>query len=99
MGIVKRKRKWKYPYSVIDNRDYECYDCGLIYGEGGWADVVVPNEIWEMINPTHVTGSGLLCFNCIVRRLAFVGLEEVPIFIASGPFSQIESVPSWKVEE
>jgi hypothetical protein len=63
-----------------------CYDCDLPYGSDKWADVVLPNEIWELINPSEHDGGGLLCFNCINGRLTKLGLEDVPIKITSGAF-------------
>ncbi len=80
------QRKWVYR---DDERFAECYDCSLDYGCDAWVDVIVPNEIWEKINPSNYKGSGILCFNCIVRRLTFVGLKDVPVILASGPFEQI----------
>lgn len=83
-------RKWKYNDADIRplaSYGAACYDCGLSYDGGcGWCDVTVPNEIWELINPTYYPGAGLLCFNCMARRLAFIGLRDVPVFICSGPF-------------
>lgn len=66
-----------------------CYDCGLPYASHKWADVVVPDSVWEKINPTspHREGGGLLCFNCIVGRLAEAGEENVAYLITSGPLS------------
>ena len=81
---MKPERYWKY---TEDERPVaECYDCGLDYGSDTWVDVIVPDDIWELINPTYYRGAGLLCFNCMVRRLQFLGLEDVPMKIASGPF-------------
>lgn len=82
-----QKRKWKYN-TEVDTSGGECYDCGLWYGGGAWSDVTVPDEIWELINPTEFKGSGILCFNCMVRRLEFLGLENVPFEVGSGPFSK-----------
>lgn len=64
-----------------------CFDCGLVYASSKWADVVVPDEYWEMINPSEDSGCGLLCFNCMVGRFEALGLQNVPFQIASGPFS------------
>ena len=85
----KQKRKWKY--TDADTIGGECYDCGLDYGGGAWSDVTLPDEIWELINPTNYKGSGILCFNCMVRRLEFLGLEEVPMYVGSGPFCKYGS--------
>lgn len=76
-------KPWKY--SDGERKGGQCADCGLPYGDG-WADVVVPDEIWELINPTAHAGCGLLCFNCMHARLDFLGLSNVPFQIASGPF-------------
>jgi hypothetical protein len=65
-----------------------CYDCHLPYGDDGWADLLLPNSIWEQINPSHHKGVGLLCANCTMRRLVQIGLSgNVPFYFASGPFS------------
>ncbi len=64
-----------------------CYDCGLKYDSPKWCDVIIPNDIWELINPTYHEGAGLLCFNCIAGRLVELGLENVKIEIKSGPFA------------
>ncbi len=79
-----QKRRWKY--TEEDTSGGECYDCGLWYGGDAWADIVVKDEIWEFINPSEYKGGGLLCFNCMNRRLTFLGLEDVPMVIGSGPF-------------
>ena len=63
-----------------------CYDCGLEYGSSSWADVVVSNDVWKRISPTG-DGGGLLCFNCMVRRLEELGLRDVFCKITSGPFA------------
>lgn len=78
-------RKWKYP-EFADESQHACYDCGLEYGCDAWADVVVSDEVWELINPSINEYGGLLCFNCITRRLAFIGAENVKIKIYSTPY-------------
>lgn len=80
----QQKRKWTYEDKYTSGG--ECYDCGLDYGGDAWADCVVPDEIWKLINPSEYRGGGLLCFNCMNRRLEFLGLENVPVEICSGPF-------------
>lgn len=62
----------------------KCYDCGLECESPAWVDVVVPNDIWRLISPTHDEG-GLLCFNCINARLRELDLCNIPFRIASGP--------------
>ncbi len=61
-----------------------CNDCGLKYDSKEWADVVVPNDVWQRINPL---GHDVLCFNCMVGRLTDLGLRNVPYSITSGPFA------------
>lgn len=61
--------KWKY-------NDYErpsgcCYDCRMKYDE--FPDMVIPDEIWESINPTFHDGAGLLCPTCSANRLNYLG--------------------------
>jgi len=85
----------------------ECYDCGLLYTSNAWADIVVPDNIWKLITPNkeHWQG-GLLCFNCMNKRLTELKLDNVPYYIASGPFCfrvrNIENAPygnwSWPDE-
>ena len=75
-------RKWKYP-EFADEMQHTCYDCGLEYGCDAWADIHLPDDIWELINPSVHEGGGLLCFNCITRRL---GLTNVKIDIYGSPY-------------
>jgi len=63
-----------------------CYDCGLPYGSPAWVDVVIPDDMWQKISPTGHSG-GVLCFNCMNKRLHNLGLINVPYDIASGPFA------------
>lgn len=63
-----------------------CYDCGFRYGGLGWCDVIVPNDVWELINPTYHEGAGILCFNCISTRLDVLGMTNVKVMVVSGPF-------------
>lgn len=69
-----------------------CADCGLIYGDRGWCDIVVPTDVWLIISPTKSQG-GLLCFNCIARRLEIWGLRNVPLMIGSGPYELTPQEP------
>lgn len=62
-----------------------CSGCGLSYGSLAWADVIVPNFVWNRISGSPWKGSGLLCFNCIVERCAILGLSDVPFAVKSGP--------------
>lgn len=83
-----QKRQWIYPDEFEPHA--ECYDCELEYGCDAWSDVVVSDEIWDLIKPSGNKGAGLLCFNCMVRRLAFLGLENVSFEVKSGPFCKLE---------
>jgi len=63
------KYSWKHP---IDERPQGCcYDCGMKYGD--FHDMVVPDDVWEKISPTHWQGAGLLCPTCMANRLDFIG--------------------------
>lgn len=63
-----------------------CYDCGLAYGTSGFADLVVPNEVWNTaISPTNDEG-GLLCPTCLVARASNAGVRCEAVF-RSGPFA------------
>lgn len=60
--------------------------CGLRYGSEGWADVVLPDDVWAKIAPRE-SGGGVLCFNCTCRAIVAAGLDNVPCKITSGPLS------------
>lgn len=62
-----------------------CYDCGLLYSSNAWCDVAVSNEVWLKISPTGHHG-GVLCFNCMTKRIVELGLENVEAMITSGPW-------------
>jgi len=63
-----------------------CHDCGLSYNKkSGWCDIVLPNNIWKKISPDK-NGNGLLCFTCIAKRCNRMKINNIPIFITSGPF-------------
>ena len=62
----------------------KCYDCGLKYGDPGFADLVVPHDVWRRISPTGDEG-GLLCPTCLVRAADREGIECRAIF-RGGPF-------------
>ena len=57
-----------------------CEDCGLVYGCATWADVVIPDAIWNSL------GADLLCFNCMTAALVRGGHMNVPVLVASGPY-------------
>jgi len=54
---------------VSEIGDGGCYDCGLSYEDFG-IDMVLPDSLWDVISPSVYRGSGILCANCICRRLA-----------------------------
>lgn len=70
IGLDRYKYKWRYK---DDERPHGCcYDCGLSYTE--FPDMMIPDELWERINPTEHEGAGILCPTCIARRLNYLGL-------------------------
>lgn len=66
-------RRWRYVDGVRPRAC--CYDCARPYESIG--DCVVPDEVWERINPTEHRGAGLLCANCIIERLHVLGISGV----------------------
>ena len=50
----------------------KCYDCGLPYDKFP-CDMVINDKMWKRITPTYREGGGLLCPNCICRRLMQLG--------------------------
>jgi DNA-directed RNA polymerase subunit RPC12/RpoP len=76
------------------NSKLGCADCGAPYGEDGWCDVVIPDEIWNQID----NGAGILCFRCMTKRLIKAGfdcLNTVPVIVASGPYRDENEV--WRL--
>lgn len=63
-----------------------CYECLLVYGGPGWADFVVPDDVWAQISPTGDEG-GILCATCMFRRMETLGIECDGRF-TSGPCAQ-----------
>lgn len=62
-----------------------CLDCKRRYGaEYGFPDLIVPDWVWEKINPGS-DGAGLLCPSCICARAYEAGVA-VNAYFASGPF-------------
>lgn len=57
-----------------------CYDCKLPYDQFP-ADMNIQNELWEKINPSFHRGGGLLCPNCICKRLIALGLTAVEVTV------------------
>lgn len=89
---AETKRKAVSPIGVPDGgretkaaSKLTCKDCPAPYGEDGWCDVVIPDEIWNAIAPD----CGVLCFRCMTKRLEKAGYEYpnlVPVIVASGPY-------------
>jgi hypothetical protein len=68
-----------------------CFQCGLVYGDVGWMDAVVPNNVWAQISPTGHEG-GVLCITCMAKRCEVLGIE-CEVKITSGPFSDNRAAP------
>lgn len=68
-----------------------CWDCRLPYTDPGFADLVVPHNIWAKVSPTGHEG-GLLCPTCLVRRAEMAGVQSVAEF-RSGPFALMNDGP------
>lgn len=97
--VVKLRAELKRSYE-----DYEtfanrtpggCYDCGFAYGGIGWCDVMVPDDVWNLIAPNRRSKGGLLCFNCIARRIERLKLKNVRVAIVSGPFKRANLSQQW----
>lgn len=63
--------------------DAKCDDCGLGYGDDGFHDFIVSNDVWRRISSTGDDG-GLLCPTCLVRALVKAGIKTEGAFM-SGP--------------
>ena len=70
----------------------ECADCGLAYGDPGFADLVIPDAVFQSIHDESRPGDGLLCPNCLIRRAAKAGLENVEARFQSGPFARDDEI-------
>lgn len=58
-----------------------CYDCGLEYGGIGWIEAIIPDKAWDAIRPEGCgEGAGILCINCMSKRLAEKGFEGIPVW-------------------
>jgi len=64
------KNKWQY--SEDERPKGCCYDCRMKYDQ--FPDMIIPDVLWELINPTKIEGAGLLCPTCIANRLDFLGI-------------------------
>lgn len=63
------------PWAYLDEDRPQgvCYDCGMPYNL--FADLLVDDWVWELINPTEHEGAGLLCPTCICNRIRVLGLK------------------------
>ena len=65
------KYKWRYTGEERNpGEDTCCQDCGIPYAE--IEDMIIPDNLWEKINPTIHKGGGILCPTCIVNRLHYI---------------------------
>lgn len=66
--INNYRYKWRYE----DDKRPEgcCYDCRIKYDQ--FPDMTISDELWKLINPTFIEGSGLLCPTCISNRLDYL---------------------------
>ena len=69
--------------------DTKCFDCGLPYSDGGFQDLVIPDWAWCKISPYKNEG-GLLCPNCINRRLVRMGIRCNGAFMSGNIISVTE---------
>ena len=67
-----------------------CADCGLEYGDDGFPDLIIPLWAWEKISPTRDEG-GLLCPNCINRRLVEYPIQCAGAFMSGNIISVSET--------
>jgi len=75
---MSKRRKNRYPKPPDKAA---CYDCRLDYRKFP-LDAIVVDDLWELINPSKHDGGGLLCPNCICRRLKELGACVVYIRVA-----------------
>lgn len=74
-GMINRK--WQYTDTERDPAMYgACYDCGLPYDQFP-TELVIDHEVWELINPTHHKGAGLLCHSCMIERLRDIRYSKI----------------------
>lgn len=69
----------KEKYSDEEKLRGKCYDCTIPYSD--FVDLSIPDKFWEMINPTFHEGAGLLCPNCITKRLKKIKAGDVSCII------------------
>lgn len=67
-----------------------CYDCKLNY-DNFPCDMVIQNHLWTLISPTNDEG-GLLCPNCICKRLMKLGLTAVKVTVDMSEFAKADNL-------
>lgn len=69
-----------------DIKEAACDHCGLPYDSEGWADVVIPDAIWNALADS--LNVDLLCFTCMTKALVQAGYKykDVPVVVTSGPY-------------
>lgn len=86
----------------------QCHDCGLEYGGVGWIEAIIPDKVWNLIRPEGCPeGTGLLCINCISKRLEERGYKDVPIWLCGteplkvmtgDPGDHLDLLRNWRPE-
>ena len=73
---MKNIDDYKYQWRYYDNERPRgmCYDCKIPYSS--FCDLYIKDELWERINPTDYSEAGLLCPNCILQRLNYIGVID-----------------------
>lgn len=74
----------------LEQKQAQCYDCKIPYGEPGFPDLIIPTWAWNLIAPYGPGkgtegGAGLLCPTCICRRLEEKDIKNIPSTFGSGP--------------
>jgi len=70
VSLKPYRYQWKYQDDERPNGC--CYDCRMKYST--FPDMIIPDVLWEKINPTYHKGAGILCPTCIANRLNYLGL-------------------------
>ena len=69
----------------IDVPGLGCEDCGVHYFDLG-ADLVLPDQVWRVIHPSGE--GGILCANCICRRVSACGGTAVLAWVNNLDYSR-----------
>lgn len=73
------------------SKEIGCFDCGLPYSDdAGFQDLIIPDEVWRQISPDG-ENNGLLCPNCICKRLYDKGIKCEGKF-TSGPLTNTDRI-------